>query len=802
MGQTVGGVTLAKLFPEALYLGGYTDLIPVIPPGAQLSPASKIPANMVGKIPGRRNANGTWGGFNWRAHSTTLADVIQWATKDNASFGLRSDRFPGVDVDCTDPGLSKLIADYVVRTLGPAPVRIGRAPKQLLMYRTDEAFGRMRLWIKTASAEHLVEILGVGQQYLVHGLHPVTELPYRWLSDVPPAAALTCVTREQCDRLLTDLAATIERLDLGFCTREADGRAVERGAVDQDGLLAPSLDALAEAVRLIPNDDRVFNTRTDYLRMGYAIKAAAGDGADVEAFEIFAEWASRWDGGVNEPDVVLADWRRMNGTKSVGWNWIAEQARGYGYNDAANDFDVLDAPDARRSEVIVAPLYSDQWLAEEVIRLYGARIRYVPERGCFLVWADGRWKVDAELLAEDLINQALRTVADTILRQCSTDVEAAKALREARAICSASKAASVATLLRSHRSIAVGMATMDHDPMQLNTPGGIVDLFTGTLHPADPAALCTKATTVAPDFSGNCPRWLRFLDEVTRSDQALIDYLQRMAGYCLTGRTSEQHVTFIWGDGKNGKSVFLNVLEGVLGDYAKRAPMDTFTASNSDKHTTNIAGLHGARLVSASETAAGKRWDEPLLKNLSGGEPVTARFMRQDNFTYLPQFKLVFIGNHKPELRSVGEDMRRRLHLVPFTFKPAVVDRQLPETLRAEYPAILGWMIAGCLAWQQEGLSAPPIVKAATDDYFQGEDAIGDWMKDCVEQAPDAHATTEELFQSWREWSNRNNEYTGSKKRLASTLIGRGIPRWQDTQTRKMGFDGIRLVKRDALLEI
>jgi putative DNA primase/helicase len=343
---------------------------------------------------------------------------------------------------------------------------------------------------------------------------------------------------------------------------------------------------------------------------------------------------------------------------------------------------------------------------------------------------------------------------------------------------------------------------MDHDPMQLNTPGGIITLDDGKLTPPDPAALCTKTTPIAPDFNGECPRWLKFLGEVTNHDEALVLYLQRLAGYCLTGLTREQHVTFIWGDGKNGKSVFLNVLEGVLGDYAKRAPMDTFTASNSERHSTDIAGLHGARLVSASETAAGKRWDEPRLKNLSGGEPVTARFMRQDNFTYMPQFKLVFIGNHKPELRSVGEDMRRRLHLIPFTFKPAVVDRELPEKLRAEYPAILAWMIRGCLAWQAEGLAAPPIVKAATDDYFSGEDAIGDWMRESLEQAPDAHATTEELFLSWREWSNRNNEYTGSKKRLASTLIGRGIPRWQDTKTRKMGFDGVRLVARDALLDL
>ena len=786
-----------RLFPETLFEYGFTDLIPVIPPGAQLSPTSKIPSNMVGKIPGRRNTNGTWGRFDWRRHQTTFDDVRQW-TQDRASFGLRADRFPGIDIDCTDESLSKIIADVVRAKLGPAPARVGRAPKQLLMYRTDAGFGRMRLWIRTGTQQHLVEILGVGQQYLVHGLHPATQMPYRWLQDVPKAAELTTITRDQCDALLAELASTIEALGLGFCEREADGRSTERGAVSQTTLLAPSLDALRAAMALIPNSNTVFDTRTSYLRVGYAIKAAAGEENDSEAFEIFAEWASRWDGGVNDPEVVLADWRRMTGDKSIGWNWIAETARSYGYNDAGDDFGVLldgrphDTPEP-------PPLYSDQWLAEEVIRQEGARVRYVPERGCYMVWAGGRWKIDAELLAEDLINHALRSVASVLLRSGVTPAEIRANLKEARGICSASRASSVASVLRSNRAIAVSMETMDHDPMLLNTPGGIVTLSDGKLTPPDPNALCTKSTSVTPDFSGECPVWLRFLAEATSGNTDLQDYLQRLAGYALTGLTREQQLTFIWGDGKNGKSVFLNVLQGILGDYAKVASMDTFTASNSDKHSTDIAGLHGARLVAASETQIGKRWDEARVKNLTGGEPVTARFMRQDNFTFVPQFKLIFIGNHKPELRDVGVSMQRRIQLVPFTSKPKVEDRMLPEKLRAEFPAILAWMLRGCLAWQEVGLVPPDIVKASTADYFTGEDAIGDWLGECTQQGAEYNVTTEELFLSWREWSNRNNEYTGTKKRLASTLIARGIARWQDSKTRRMGFQGLRVTPRDAL---
>jgi P4 family phage/plasmid primase-like protien len=791
-------------FAEVLFANGYTDLISVIPPGAQISPKSKINPTQAGKIPGRRNANGTWGGWDWLRHETTIDDVRQWAINDQASFGLRASRFPGVDVDCTDEALSKVITDFILSKLGPAPIRVGRAPKKLLMYRTDKPFGRMRLWIKTSSGEHLVEILGLGQQYLVHGLHPATQLPYKWLTPPVAAAGLTPITREQADAALDELAATLDALGMGFCRREADGRATERSNVQQDVLLAPSIERLREAVALIPNDNNVYATRTDYLKMGYAIKAAAGDDADLEGLEIFSEWAARWDGGSNDPEVVLADWRRMTGAKSVGWNWIAEQARGWGFDDTSDDFEVLQQDDARdrRDAPEAAPTYSDQWLADEVIKQQIARLRYVPERGCFLVWEGGRWKVDAELLAENLINESLRSLSQVLVRSGVSPAEIKENLKNARILCSAGKAASVSTVLRSNRSMAVSVVTLDHDPMILNTPNGVVTLADGKLLPPDPAMLCTKRTAVAPDFAGSCPTWLRFLHETTQGNEQLVGYLQRFAGYSLTGLTREQQFTFIWGDGKNGKSVFLNVLQGILGDYARVATMDTFTASNNERHSTDIASLHGARLVTASETTLGKRWDEARVKNLTGGEPVTARFMRQDNFTFTPQFKLIFIGNFKPELRSVGPAMERRMHLVPFTNKVKTEDPALGEKLRAEWPAILAWMIAGCLAWQGVGLTPPEIVRATTADYFAGEDSTGDWLRDRVGQDPSRHATSEELFQSWREWAGRTGEYVGTKKRLSSALVARGLPRWQDPKTRVMGFDGVYLLSRDALENI
>lgn len=800
-----------RFLPEALFEAGVTDLVSVIPPGAALVPSSKIDPAAIGKIPGRRLPNGLWAGYNWRVHEAALEDVRRWSI-EGANVGLRADRFPAVDVDCSDEALARIIEQAALAKLGPAPVRIGKPPKRLLMYHTAEPFGRMRLWISRGKEQHLVEILGMGQQYLVHGTHPQTMRPYAWGTDLVAevsAGRLTTITRDDADAFLTYLAEALELVGVDRVEREGDGRPLTRtAAADQEALEAPGLESLTEAVGAIPNTNDLFPDRQSYLTMGYAIKAAAG--ADVEeGFALFLEWAMKWTGNDradgNDPDVVRSDWERCKPPFAVGWPWLAEQARAFGYNDAGDEFDALEdaprderaAPDAPREER--ATVFSDQWLAEEIVRRRRAELRFVPAREQWLVWSGSRWQPDAALLADDIVKRELRTIGRFVEGMGATDKEKKESLKLAMSICSGGKAATVRTLMQSDRAIAVEPDALDHDPWLLNTPAGLVNLRTGALQQADPDALCTRSAAVPADFGGACPEWRRFLAEATGGSAELQRYLQRLAGYALTGSTREQHLTFIWGPGGNGKSVFLNVLTAILADYARVATMDTFTASSSDKHSTDIAMLQGARLVTASETAAGKRWDEQRVKSLTGGEPVTARFMRQDNFTYLPQFKLVFVGNHMPEIRDVQESMRRRIHLVPFTVTPARVDRELAAKLRDEYPAILAWMIEGCLAWQREGLAAPQIVQDTTAEYFADEDALGRWLAERTCAEAGANVTTAELFQDWREWCGQTGEYAGSIKRFSSALNTRRLARWRDPATRRMGYSGVRLNDRQEL---
>ena len=240
------------------------------------------------------------------------------------------------------------------------------------------------------------------------------------------------------------------------------------------------------------------------------------------------------------------------------------------------------------------------------------------------------------------------------------------------------------------------------------------DLRTGVGRPPDPLDYITKKTACGAAPAGTPhPLWTKFLDRVTGHNVELQGFLQRYIGYCCTGFTTEHVFVFAYGTGANGKSTFINTIAGILGDYATVADMSTFIASNHERHPTDLAKLRGARLVVAQETQKGRRWDETKIKALTGGDKITARFMRQDFFDFMPTFKLFIGGNHKPRLSNVDEAMRRRLLLVPFTVQiPRGRTRPAPaEKLKAEWPAILRWCIEGCLEWQRIGLAPPGVVR-------------------------------------------------------------------------------------------
>ena len=249
--------------------------------------------------------------------------------------------------------------------------------------------------------------------------------------------------------------------------------------------------------------------------------------------------------------------------------------------------------------------------------------------------------------------------------------------------------------------------------------------------------------------------------------------------------------------GGNGKGVTTNTLSGVLGDYAMAAPMETFVASNSDRHPTDFAMLRGARLVTASETEDGRAWAELRIKQLTGGERISARFMRQDFFEFTPQFKLMIVGNHKPSLRGVNEAIRRRFLLLPFavTVPAEMRDYELAEKLRAEGPGILAWAIAGCIDWQERGLRPPEAVLEATEKYMEAEDALNLWIGRRLSATRTNGDSSADLFASWADWAKAAGEAMGTQKRLVQALEAAGFTNGHNISRTKRGFWGLRIIR-------
>lgn len=379
----------------------------------------------------------------------------------------------------------------------------------------------------------------------------------------------------------------------------------------------------------------------------------------------------------------------------------------------------------------------------------------------------------------------------------------------ASAVASAKTVAAVVRLAKADRRHAATVDQWDADPWLLNTPGGVVDLRTGAIRPHSEGDLMTRLTAVAP--RPGCPLWRRFLATVADKDEQLQAFLQRMAGYCLTGITKEHALFFLHGTGGNGKGVFLNTLAAILAGYAAVAPMETFTASPGDRHTADVAMLRGARLVTAQETEEGRRWAEARIKAMTGGDPISARFMRQDFFTFFPQFKLIIAGNHKPGLRNVDDAIRRRFNLIPFNvgILPEERNPDLFDDLKSEWPDILQWMIDGCLEWQNIGLAAPTAVLAATDDYLQAEDATAQWIAERCHITGQIvkgraitdplYSTTADLFASWKAWADHAGEFVASQKRFSQALQHRGFVHKREIGTGRSGFQGIRLIPWQSL---
>lgn len=417
---------------------------------------------------------------------------------------------------------------------------------------------------------------------------------------------------------------------------------------------------------------------------------------------------------------------------------------------------------------------SEEALAREFVAAHGRDWLFDHHTHAFYYFNGVNWqRDDREFIVHEVAEHARR---------------AAERFQGRRAGVSAALVRGIMSFVRAHPAIAVTSAIFDADPMILGTPECYVDLTTGETFGAHREFYVRKLTSVAPDFR-EPKRWLRFLHEAMAGDAQLIRYLQKAFGYILTGSTEMQMLFFFYGAGKNGKSTATDTVQAILGDYAITAAMESFTAGSGDRHPTDLARLEGARFVVASETEEGRSWSESRIKQLTGGDKVAARFMRQDFFEFTPRFKLLIVGNYQPALRNVDEAMRRRLHIVPWLQTPAQPDPQLKEKLAAEAGAILAWAIEGARLWRSEGLEKPGAVIGATDRYFEEQDVVGHWLAERCYVGKGLFVASRALFDSWKAFASDNGEQVGTMKGLAAALQKRGFERDRRSDTR--GFKGL-----------
>lgn len=430
--------------------------------------------------------------------------------------------------------------------------------------------------------------------------------------------------------------------------------------------------------------------------------------------------------------------------------------------------------------------------------------RYVALWGAWMFYEGNRWQRDTKLRAMTRTRNFLRAESEALIAEAKrrardlTGADAGKVMRWARdnakQLMQSSTVNAVESMARSNEDLAAAPEQFDAEPLLLGTPDGAVDLRSGELLPPSPDHWLTRTCAVSPAPSGtDAPLWRAFLDRVLGPEVAA--FVQRAAGYALTGRTDEHKLFFLYGTGRNGKSVFLNTLFAILGDYAKRAPAQTFLDSAGERHPTDLAGLMGARLVAGSELPPGKAWNESVIKDLTGGDVITARFMRQDYFEYQPQFTLFIAGNHQPAFRGIDEAIRARVVLIPFTQTIPADERDplLPEKLKAEWPAILRWAIEGALLWQREGLQVPDVVRCASEEYLADEDTLGAFLDENVIMAPDGRETSADVYQRFRAWQTQTGAaHLWTQTAMTRALKERGIPTAKFTGGAR-GFRGIRL---------
>lgn len=391
--------------------------------------------------------------------------------------------------------------------------------------------------------------------------------------------------------------------------------------------------------------------------------------------------------------------------------------------------------------------------AERIAYEYGHVIRYVSGSDHWYIWDGKRWHIDSKKQIERIANKVLRE-----LEKSDDEMESKWARSCGKRNIRMNSIKDLMPLVPAERE------EFDRHKFLFNVENGIINLRNAKLQQHDREFKLSKITNVIFDEKAECPTWINFLNQIFKNDAELIDYMQRLVGYSLTGDISEQGMYFLVGGGSNGKSTFINVIKNLMGDYGAQTNSNTFIKKKSDGANNDIARLANARFVSAVESEEGEKLQESLVKTITGGEPILARFLRQEFFEFIPEFKVFFTTNHKPIIGGVDEGIWRRVKIIPFTLnlKPHERDKKLEEKLSLEMSGILNWALEGCIKWQQSGIKEPKVVMDATGNYKAEMDILAPFLDEmCYTDEPKNEAIrieAKELYNIYDRWCSQSGE--------------------------------------------
>lgn len=436
--------------------------------------------------------------------------------------------------------------------------------------------------------------------------------------------------------------------------------------------------------------------------------------------------------------------------------------------------------------------FDDTGNAERFIDLFGESVRYNYTDKSWM-WYDGRrWKYDDSGEPKRMVDEMLSIMRTPEEADLYLDDEGELQKRyQAHVKRSRSSAAKTACLKEAEHLVPVTSSVLDVDPYKLNTPSGVLDLVSAAVQPHNAAQNLSKICNAEYTEKRDTPVWDAFLAQIFNQDEAMIRFVQRAAGYSLTGVTDEQCMFICIGDGRNGKSTLLNVFADILGDYACNMQPESLAVKNGGSAVnSDIARLRGVRFATTVEPDEGMRLAEGLVKQLTGGDVVTARRLYGNEFEFRPQCKIWMAANHKPIIRGTDLGIWRRIYLIPFTVQipDHMVDKSLKYKLRDEMPGILKWMADGCAMWQREGLNPPLSVQSAGKDYQHEMDVISRFVDECCERTGYETVRAADLYAAYKRWATENNEYCMSSTRFGKEIGARYEKRTVMTGTVYVGI--------------